>query len=451
MGDMKLEVQRYRDTVARFEEAGRTFRKDPNLLRRFYDRRASPAIRGISIQPTINIFSPFAGEENTSIQGTLRADSDDAAFYIDSRVSASVDQSAIDSAVTAFSTISLPRLHALFGTESDIDGNGKVIVFFSDEVRIGSEELGFFRPIDLLPAEAGNLISNEGEILYVLIPDASNPVPLVNATVAHEMLHLINFSEKTLPLYTSSGGNLIDIEDVFLAEGMAHLAEDLVGWGTCTPLLTKFYLECLEHTSLAGSGSPVVAGKDFCETVAGSDDSLARRGGMTLFLLYLFQQQGGASYSATNAGDVTGGGITFLKKLASSADTGIENIQSSSARSFFNWYADFGALLALDNTDYLGRDPKYNYQPEVKDPLTDMTRNIRLRGTRIDIDGSSITLDGPLIQESATAGNSAAISRSLFLSGAHVLQLLAPANAQTVITLQGETNLDLGLSVIPLR
>jgi hypothetical protein len=169
-----------------------------------------------ALPTTLSIFSPFDGEINQTITGTLRGKTSRAAIYVDSRDSALVSDDEIDELLDSYDRITLPRLHSFFGTESDVDENNTVILFLASESQIGSSELGFFRPADLLPNGAvPGAKSNQAEIVFSRLPDKEVPVDLVNATLAHETFHLINFSNKTMPLYNSSGGSVLIVEDLF--------------------------------------------------------------------------------------------------------------------------------------------------------------------------------------------------------------------------------------------
>ena len=61
---------------------------------------------------------------------------------------------------------------------------------------------------------------------------------------------MINFAEKTLRGFESTNGITFSTEELFLNEGLAHLAEELTGWGICTPILAKIYFDCFELSSL---------------------------------------------------------------------------------------------------------------------------------------------------------------------------------------------------------
>ena len=132
-----------------------------------------------------------------------------------------------------------------FGAPSDLDGNGKVAVLFTEHVNemtpanasayIG----GFFHPRDLFPRTAANGLegcpaSNEGEMFYMLVPDPAGTingnvrsVAFVDTTtvsvLAHEFQHLINAGRR---LYVNTGAQ--DFEESWLNEGLSHVAEELL-------------------------------------------------------------------------------------------------------------------------------------------------------------------------------------------------------------------------------
>jgi hypothetical protein len=135
-----------------------------------------------------------------------------------------------------------------FGEPTDLDENGRVILFFTRAVNAltppnsRSYVGGFFWVRDLLPPEPGPDIpddwvcqgSNAGEMFYLMVPD---PAGEVNgnrfektqvaddaiSTVGHEFQHLINASRR---IYINEAAT--ELEDVWLDEGLAHVAEELV-------------------------------------------------------------------------------------------------------------------------------------------------------------------------------------------------------------------------------
>jgi hypothetical protein len=145
---------------------------------------------------------------------------------------------------TTFDTLVYPVDTLNFGAPTDIDKNQHVVLFFTravNELTPPSQNFyvgGFFFSRDLFPTTtAGTVVgcatSNFAEMLYLLVPD---PTGIVNqnvrtadfvrtvtvGTLAHEFQHLINASRH---LYVNGSATF---EDVFLDEGLAHEAEELM-------------------------------------------------------------------------------------------------------------------------------------------------------------------------------------------------------------------------------
>jgi hypothetical protein len=107
-----------------------------------------------------------------------------------------------------------------FGSPSDIDGNGRVILYYTSQVSAltsGDPAIvgGFFSLGDLFPTSSCKT-SNQAEILYIA-PSASS-----RGTIAHVLEHLINASNHIR-------ANAVAFEEPWLDEGLAHAAEDFVG------------------------------------------------------------------------------------------------------------------------------------------------------------------------------------------------------------------------------
>ena len=144
----------------------------------------------------------------------------------------------------AFDTLVYPVDVEAFGTPSDLDGNGKVVIFFTSAVNAltprgaGYYVGGFFYSRDLFPADkpaaqGGCAGSNEAEMFYMLVPDPSGQVNgnrrsksfvtnMTVSTIGHEFQHLINASRR---IYVTDAPAF---EDTWLDEGLAHIAEELL-------------------------------------------------------------------------------------------------------------------------------------------------------------------------------------------------------------------------------
>ncbi len=147
-----------------------------------------------------------------------------------------------------------------FGSPADIDANGgRVVLLFSAGVNTMSDVnpngyddgivAGFFCPTDL-----GSSSGNQAEMFYLVMPDPTGEftaaadagltkeevLTFANATVAHEFQHLINAQ-------TGLGG----AADVWLNEGLSHLAEEVVGH-TATGLTPGSELTLSDYDGITG-------------------------------------------------------------------------------------------------------------------------------------------------------------------------------------------------------
>lgn len=147
------------------------------------------------------------------------------------------------SIINEFENIVWPTDSLNFGNPSDLDGNKKFIILYTRAVNdltpVGADFIvgGFYYARDLFPRAPtpdldGCPTSNLAEMVYMLVPDptgASNghvrTKDLVRegtvGTIAHELQHLINASRR---LYVN---NSPVFEDVWLDEGLSHIAEEL--------------------------------------------------------------------------------------------------------------------------------------------------------------------------------------------------------------------------------
>src|SRR5262245_7176003 len=144
-----------------------------------------------------------------------------------------------------FDTLISPLDIAAFGAPSDIDNNGKVVMFFTREVNAltprSSDGVvgGFFFERDLFPLQDDNTLrlpgcagSNVAEMFYLLVPDpdgliskAHTKAPVADltpGTIVHEFQHLINAGRR---LYVNDAETF---EDTWLNEGLSHVAEELL-------------------------------------------------------------------------------------------------------------------------------------------------------------------------------------------------------------------------------
>jgi hypothetical protein len=136
----------------------------------------------------------------------------------------------------SFDTLVHPVTVRHFDAPTDIDGNGRAIIFFTRAVNEltppGSLGFvgGFFFAGDLFPRTECPA-SNQGEIFYQLVPDPQGVIGVRHsvedvrrATVGvlgHEYQHLINAGRR---IYVN---NARALEEVWLNEAMSHVTEEL--------------------------------------------------------------------------------------------------------------------------------------------------------------------------------------------------------------------------------
>jgi len=188
-----------------------------------------------------------------------------------------------------------------FGSESDIDGNGRTIILLTPVVNgltprqqcSTSIVTGFFFSIDLDPVFRGDARSNQAEVFYAVTADpsgsrgctiaASKVRQIVPVTFIHELQHMISYHQHVLV----RGGS---VEETWLNEGMSHLAEELGGRrllaGGDTDAFTRFVTGSLTN-SYRYLENPMGNALLF-----GGTGTLAERGAGWLFVRWLADQYG---------------------------------------------------------------------------------------------------------------------------------------------------------------
>jgi hypothetical protein len=189
-----------------------------------------------------------------------------------------------------------------FGAESDVDGNGVVIILFTAAVnRLTPREqcsqaviTGYFFGIDIDPLFQNDSRSNHGEAFYALAPDPQGAVScalgvdqvlrLVPVTFIHEFQHMISYYQHVLVRGSRA-------ETLWLNEGMSHLAEELGGLHFEAQgndaLFSRFAIGDLYNSYIYLRQT----GSQFLEGILGHA-SLEERGAAWLFVRWLVDQYG---------------------------------------------------------------------------------------------------------------------------------------------------------------
>ena len=239
---------------------------------------------------------------------------------------------------------------AAFGAPTDIDANGKVIILFTPVVNDltgdGSAVYGFisgfFLVSDLAPGVFPAGTSNGAEIFYAMVPDPNAEYGnafakalvegVVPGTLAHEFEHMISTGYRYVIL--GAGTNPQYIQETWLEEGMAHMAEDLNNMDGQNILRGSLFLEGPYLHSLLGNA----------ELRPYNVDTLEQRGGIFLFLRYLGDQLGNQ----------------IFRTMVRSPQVGIATVEKVTGVEFYASVADYLAALYLSDRG-ITTDPRYEY------------------------------------------------------------------------------------------
>jgi hypothetical protein len=221
---------------------------------------------------------------------------------------------------TMFDSVIGPLDSTTFGAPTDIDGNKKVVMFFTKEVNALTPRTadgvvgGFFFERDLFPLQDTNGLqgcagSNFAEMFYLLVPDPDGIVSkphsketvakLTPGTIVHEFQHLINAGRR---LYVNDADSF---EDTWLNEGLSHIAEELLYYKVAA-LAPRQNIGASVFTTQAAVDAfndyqadnnarfEIFIGKPSQTSAYGTGDELETRGATWNMLRYLADHRGSA-------------------------------------------------------------------------------------------------------------------------------------------------------------
>lgn len=321
-----------------------------------------------------------------------------------------IDAAVVTEFLTDFEQIILPRARAVFGVESDQDGDGRIGLVFSPITH--QTAVAFFSSCDL-GVSLGCASSNQGEYLYLTPPNAIPPpynTPnAIKEILAHELSHMIHYHRK-VKRNSLLGWN----ESSYSIEGVGALAQDVLGYQSGNLYVTMAGLDGIDSFSLA---DVTIDGTKYDPPRDG-----ALRGASYLFVRWLYDRAGGDL--ATSAGIESRGGPALLRTLLDAPESLTGALPSATGKSAPELAMDFWTTLALSNRDVLGDAAPTNncfaFLPTVSDPVTG-----RQRGTNTFASFHGQQMKGPKLQPfDATSGK-------LRSGGAEFLSLDAVPGAPT--------------------
>lgn len=337
---------------------------------------------------TIKFYGTGPNAEN--VNATVRKVGQKVAIVVDDANNAAVSDGDVSELVKRFDEHIAPRDHQLFGEPTvngkDRDGNGVVTIFLTSRVgQISSSLVGFFFGDDML-STAERPYSNAADILYMQPPGGSVTLDALSGTIGHEYEHIISYTAKVLK-------NQSDREEVWLDEGLATFAEDVLGYGRDSFTNVLAYLGAVGDTSLTGYG--------LVHSSEQEADGFERRGMAQLMVRYVFERAGGAAYPASGGGEITdSGGVAAVRRMVQGPATGIDAlVAGGQGKTFEQWLGDLMTTVAVDGTKEarLACVGQYNFNAPATDPYTNFQRGLDLRTTVQVPGGQAIPLNGPQV------------------------------------------------------
>jgi hypothetical protein len=280
-----------------------------------------------------------------------------------------------------FDTLVNPLDTTAFGAPTDIDGNGRIILFYTravNELTLAHSQgvvEGFFNPRDLFPTtdpDPNNACSesNFAEMFYLIVPDPNGTIngnirtkaevqQLTIGVTAHEYQHLINAARR---IYVNTAASAF--EEVWLNEGLSHIAEELLYYRV-TGLAPR---QNLDGTTIAATqalanvfNAYAIANIDRYELFLDNplinspyadNDSLATRGATWNFLRYAADRQG------TSDGAV-------WRQLVNSTTTGFQNLTNVLGANIMDQFRDWSVSIYTDDraaTSATYQEPSWNFR-----------------------------------------------------------------------------------------
>jgi hypothetical protein len=263
-----------------------------------------------------------------------------------------------------------PVVTGAFGEPRDVDGNGRVVIFYTRAVNeltppgSGAYVGGYFHARDLFPTRARDGIaacaaSNVAELFYMLVPDPQGtingnvfPRALVleksMGTVAHEFQHLVNASRRLYVVGTTHWN-----EETWLNEALSHAAEELVfyrvaGIAPRSNLTASNVQFGRPHTAYRGFQeenvrryarfvTEMATQSPYDVSTVGSDNAdLATRGAGWSFLRYAMDRAGTAEGPLWRA-------------LIDGSTTGLANLQQAFGTDPRPWFRDWLVSVYTDD------------------------------------------------------------------------------------------------------
>jgi len=314
---------------------------------------APPAVITVGDQRTFKVLANISNSTIFSfVPATAQSVGAHVAIYVDNSAPAAgrLTTPELDAMRDVFDTLLYPVDVGAFGSESDIDHNGLVIVLMSNVInqlvtktqcQTSGYVSGFFFGIDIDPST--RTAWNNGEVFYTIVGDpdsllsCAHPVSqvkrVVPVTFVHEFQHMISYNQHVL----LRGGNG---EVLWLNEGLSHYAEERGGRAFLQAGDSAHFCDYVRG-DLYNLGQYLMNPGPYALVNASGSGSLAQRGAYWAFVRFLVDQF---------TTDTTLAAADFLtRQMVGTSNTGTDNVQlrigaafATVARrwAFANWVSD---------------------------------------------------------------------------------------------------------------
>jgi hypothetical protein len=322
---------------------------------------AAPAPPAPGSLRDFQVLSSFTSSTWATVTARLAYAGSDILLYVDTLAPAGFDSTQLQTFGRYFDQTLLPIDTAAFGSPSDVDGNGRVIVLMSQVINADTPAstcttqgyvAGFFDGEDFNGPSDPH--SNQGEIFYSIVPDPNGQFScahsvtdmgsVVPAVFLHELQHLISFSQHVV-----LGGGAA--EAGWLDEGQSIVAEELGSLyfeqqcpapacrtdpaqlfpDSAQGFVQEFLYDSYQFALLPDTASITLE--------SDADYGSSWRGGAWLLVRWLADQYG------------TG----ILRQLELGPAGGVADIEAATGQAFPVLFADFGLALYTDSLPGLPR------------------------------------------------------------------------------------------------
>ena len=251
-------------------------------------------------------------------------------------------------------TVVSPVATENFGALTDLDQNGRLVVFYTRAVNEANGNGGFYWREDVRPTSACSG-SNYAEIVYLRVPDPTGEIngtvftkshvqARANRTTAHYVQHVTNAARR-------AHVHNAPFEASWLDEGLSKVAEELVFYreGGLTPNRQIDAPALQAPRRVADAYTYDLRGNlddlaQHLRTPEGSSpynptDNAARRGATWQFLRYAADRRAGAQ-------------AEFWRQLVNSRDTSLANLRGALGTDALGWVRDWAVAVYTDDVVY---------------------------------------------------------------------------------------------------